>query len=667
MRVTEARRRVAIEGVSPEIDCGRFPAKRTVGETFTVEADIFADGHDQLACYLRYRTVAQTEWTDLRMESLGNDRWRATFPVADLCDYRYTLRAWIDRFLTWREDLRKRVEAGQDVSADLRIGAEHVVKAARRAAGSPADAGKLKVFAGRINDGARGHLPAGVDAALDQDLLALMEAYPDQTGAVTYEKELAVAVDRERARFSSWYEVFPRSTSKRPGRAGTFRALEKRLPYVAKMGFDVLYLPPIHPIGRSFRKGKNNAPEGTPEEPGSPWAIGSEEGGHTAIDPSLGTFDDFDHLVAAAAARGLEVALDVAFQCSPDHPWVKEHPQWFRHRPDGTIQYAENPPKKYQDIYPLNFETEDWQGLWEGLRGVFLFWIERGIKLFRVDNPHTKSFAFWEWCIASLRADHPEIVLLSEAFTRPRIMYRLAKLGFNQSYTYFTWRTTKAELVEYLTELTTTEVAEYFRPNFWPNTPDILPFHLQGTPRAAFAARLILAATLSPNYGIYGPAFELMDHTPLGPGREEYLNSEKYEIREWDLDRPDSLAPVIARVNRIRREHPALQSMGNLWFHHIDNDMLLVFSKTAPDLADAILVVVNLDPTWTQSGWVDLSLPRLGLAPTELYQVQDLLTDARYVWQGAHNYVELDPAVLPAHVFRIRRRIPAGRTYPRFE
>jgi len=429
------------------------------------------------------------------------------------------------------------------------------------------------------------------------------------------------------------------------------------------MGFDVLYLPPIHPIGRNFRKGKNNALTTTPEDPGSPWAIGAAEGGHKAIHPQLGTLEDFRRFVTKAQEYGIELALDLAYQCTPDHPYVQAHPQWFRHRPDGSIQYAENPPKKYQDIYPIDFETEDWQALWEELKSIVQFWIDQGVRIFRVDNPHTKSFYFWEWMISDIRKSHPDVLFLSEAFTRPKVRYRLAKLGFSQSYTYFAWRNTKQELTQYLTELTQTEVREYFRPNFWPNTPDILTEYLQFGGRPAFVARLVLAATLGSNYGIYGPAFELCENRPREAGSEEYLDSEKYEIRHWDLDHPESLKEIIGRVNRIRRENPALQSNERLLFHEIDNDQLICYSKHSEDGANVMVVVVNLDPHHTHAGWMELDLGKLGLPADHPYQVHDLLSEARYLWHGSRNYIQLNPQSMPAHIFRIRRRVRTERDF----
>jgi starch synthase (maltosyl-transferring) len=661
VKAGEGKRRVVIERVRPEVDCGRFPVKRAVGESVEVEADVFADGHDMLACVVQFRREGATVWTEAPMEPLVDDAWRGEFPVSELGRYEYTLTGWIDKFGTWRRDLAKRVEAGQDVDVDIEVGALLVEAAARRARGQPGR--DLRAWAKRLREP---DLDRAVEAAMAEGLRELMDAYPDRRTATTYRRNLTVTVDRERARFGAWYEMFPRSCSPEPGRHGTLADCIERLPYVAAMGFDVVYLPPIHPIGSSFRKGRNNSLEPELDDPGSPWAIGSEEGGHTAVHPDLGTPEDFDRLVEAAKALGMEIALDLAFQCSPDHPWVKEHPEWYRHRPDGTIQYAENPPKKYQDIYPADFETEAWPELWSELKGVVEFWIDRGVRTFRVDNPHTKPFAFWEWLIGELKAEHPDLIFLSEAFTKPKVMYRLAKLGFTQSYTYFTWRTSKWELTQYLTELTQTDVREYFRPNLWPNTPDILTEQLQTGGKPAFVTRFILAATLGASYGIYGPAFELMENRPLVEGREEYLDSEKYQLRAWDLSDPNSLSELIAKVNRIRRENPALQHDRTLRFHDIDNESLIAYSKRSPEGDSFILVVVNLDPHHTQSGWVGLPLEVLGIDPDRTYQVHDLITEARYAWHGPYNYVELNPAVLPAHVFRVRLRIRTEHDFENF-
>jgi starch synthase (maltosyl-transferring) len=490
-----------------------------------------------------------------------------------------------------------------------------------------------------------------------------MGRYPDERFITLYDKNLTVVVDPVKARYSTWYEMFPRSWAAVPGAHGTFKDCEARLPYIAEMGFDVVYLPPIHPIGRTNRKGKNNQPLAEPGDVGSPWAIGAAEGGHKAVHPKLGTLEDFRHFVARARENNLEVALDIAFQGSPDHPYVREHPAWFRWRPDNTVQYAENPPKKYEDIYPFDFETEDWQALWEELKSIVTFWIEQGVRIFRVDNPHTKPFRFWEWLISEIKRDHPEVFFLAEAFTRPKAMYRLAKLGFSQSYNYFAWRNTRWELTQYLTELTRTGVREYFRPNLWPNTPDILTEYLQFGGRPAFLIRLVLAATLGASYGIYGPAFELCESLPREPGSEEYLNSEKFEIRYWDIRRPDSLKDFIARVNRIRRENAALQRDWSLEFYPVDNEQLICYAKFSEDRANIILTVVNLDPHHTQGGWLELPLGALGLDPGQPYQVHDLLGEARFLWHGPRNYVELDPKTAPAYIFRLRRRVRTERDF----
>jgi starch synthase (maltosyl-transferring) len=659
-RVIEGRRRVVIEGVKPEVDSGRFAIKRTVGEKVIVEADIFADGHDAISAILLHRREDDQDWIESPMTPLVNDRWRGEFVVADLGRYYYTLQAWVDHFKSWSRDLVKRVEAGQDVSVDLLIGAAMVEEASRRASGE--DAELLRRFAADLRS------PAGaVDQALGSELARLMDRYSERRFATTYGTNLPVVVDRERSRFSTWYELFPRSWSPDAGRHGTLRdVVEEALPYVASMGFDVLYLPPIHPIGRTNRKGRNNNVVAEPDAVGSPWAIGAEEGGHMAIDPRLGSLADFRQLVTAAHEYGIELALDIAFQTSPDHPYVREHPEWFRHRPDGAIQYAENPPKKYQDIYPINFETEDWQALWEELKRVVLFWAELGVRIFRVDNPHTKAFRFWEWLIAEVKRVYPDTIFLSEAFTRPKVMYYLAKLGFTQSYTYFAWRNTRWELTEYFTELTQSDVREFFRPNLWPNTPDILNQYLQDGGRPAFMARLVLAAMLGASYGIYGPAFELHENRAVAPGSEEYLDSEKYEIRVWDRTRPDSLREFIARVNEIRRANAALHSDWSLRFHQVDNQQIIAYTKANDDLSNVILTVVNLDPHHTQSGWVELPLEALDIDPDHPYQVHDLVTGAHYTWNGHWNYVELNPHVVPAHILQIRRRVRTEHDFEYF-
>jgi starch synthase (maltosyl-transferring) len=644
----DARRRVVIERVDPEIDCGRYPIKRVVGELVTVEADIFADGHDELACVVLHRPQVEPKWCQAPMRLVANDRWRGEFQVDRLGCHLYTVQAWVDHFHTWSRDMLRRLEASQDVSVELDLGAGLVQAAAQRATGADAEA--LREAAEALAG------PRGAQTAVSPELAELMARNPLGYFPTCHRRVLSVTVDRERARFSAWYEMFPRSASSEPGRHGTFADVEARLAYVAEMGFDVLYLPPIHPIGQTGRKGPNNTMGGTSTDVGSPWAIGASEGGHKGVHPELGTLADFLHLVKAAKKRGLEVALDIAFQASPDHPYVREHPEWFRRRPDGTIRYAENPPKKYQDIYPFEFDSPDWRSLWRELCSVFEFWIDRGVHIFRVDNPHTKPFAFWEWLIAQIRDRHPEVIFLAEAFTRPKVMYRLAKLGFTQSYTYFAWRNEAWELKEYFTELTQTEVQEYFRPNLWPNTPDILTEALQTGGRPRSALRFVLAATLGANYGIYGPAFELVETTPLVAGREEYLASEKYQIRHWDLDRPDSLRTLITRVNRVRKDHPALQQDRTLRFLATDNQMLLAYAKTAPDGSDPIVTIVNLDPRWRQSGWVEVPAePQPG---NPRYRVRDLLTDSQYTWRSdGWNYVELDPAVQPGHVMSVERAL----------
>jgi len=653
MNVEEGRRRVVIEDVAPEIDGSRFAIKRTVGETVTVEADIFSDSHDAISCVLLYREEKNSEWKKAPMELVDTDRWRGSFVVTTIGRYIYTPQAWVDRFKSWRRDLQKKIEAQQDISVDLLVGAMLAEKAIPRV--PRGQARRLQSWAKGLR--ASEDLEESIGQALDDEILSLMAQYPDKRFATTYDRELAVVVDRKRGLFSAWYEMFPRSCSDEPGKHATFRDCEARLPYIAQMGFDVLYFPPIHPVGYTHRKGKNNAPAPGPDDPGSPWAIGSQEGGHKDIHPQLGTLKDFRRFVKKAKEHGLEIALDIAFQCSPDHPYVKEHPEWFRWRPDGAVQYAENPPKKYEDIYPFDFETDNWQALWEELKGVFLFWIGQGIRIFRVDNPHTKPFRFWELLIADIKKYHPEVIFLAEAFTRPKVMYRLAKLGFSQSYTYFAWRNTGREIQQYLTELTKSEVRDFLRPNLWPNTPDILTEYLQMDGRPAFMVRLVLAATLSASYGIYGPAFELCENRATEVGSEEYLDSEKYEVKFWDLKSSHSLKDFVARVNRIRLENTALQNNWSLRFHALDNEKLICFTKHNEDFSNIVLVIVNLDPHHTHRGWLEFPYKELGFDYDQPYQVHDLLTDARYLWYGLRNYVELDPQFVPAHIFRIRRRV----------
>lgn len=644
------------------VDGGRFAAKRIAGEAVAVEAHCFADGHDKLRVVLRWNTLGSANADyETDMEALPNDVWRAKFTPPLPGRFQYTVMAWVDHFESWRREFERR-EDRNDILMALRAGATLIDEAAARAAGN--DAAVLKEWSSQLIEKARNSV-ADVAVqkalALDPARAAIVARYSDRSLAATMTLELIV--DRKRAAFSSWYELFPRSAALKPAAHGTFKDVEKRLPYVAQMGFDVLYLPPIHPIGRINRKGANNSLTSNSDDVGSPWAIGSAEGGHKDILPQLGTFDDFDALLKAARALDIEIALDIAFQCSPDHPYVKAHPQWFKHRPDGSIQYAENPPKKYQDIYPFDFETSDWRALWNELKSIVDFWIARGVRIFRVDNPHTKAFGFWEWLINATKREHSDIIYLAEAFTRPKVMHRLAKLGFSQSYTYFTWRNTKHELTEYFTELNSDPGRQYFRPNVWPNTPDILPEPLQSGLRPTYASRLILAATLSGNYGIYGPPFELMESAPREAGSEEYRDSEKYQLRHWMLQRPDSLEPLIARVNRIRRDNAALQSAFGLRFCNIENDQLIAYLKVDAASNNAVLTVVNLDPYNAQSGWVELDLDALQLDAAQPFQVHDLLSDQRYVWRGRYNYVLLDPRRAPAHIFRVRRRIRSEQDF----
>ena len=658
IQLDDGRTRVVIESLMPSVDGGRFPVKRVIGDVLTVEADCFGDGHDVVACALLWRRTGATKWNNALMTALGNDRWRAFFTVDQLGEWEYTVCAWVDPFLSWQHDFERRIDPA-DMKIAAQTGAQLIEQAARRA-GRTADAKVLKTWAREL-DKAASASAVDVEAlqriGVDTDGSAAAERHPDLTYALTYPGPHRVTVERERARFSSWYEFFPRSAGNDETRHGTFADCEAWLPYVQRLGFNVIYFPPISPIGRTRRKGKNNTLDPAPDDVGSPWAIGAAEGGHDAILPELGTTEDFRRFVQRAGEAGIDIALDIAFQCAPDHPWVAEHPEWFKKRADGSIQYAENPPKKYQDIYPFDFETADWANMWSALANVFDHWIRQGVRIFRVDNPHTKAFPFWEWAIKRIRSQHPDIIFLSEAFTRPRVMHRLAKVGFSQSYTYFTWRNTKQELIEYFTELSQGPGKEYFRPNVWPNTPDILPAALQYGGRPVFMARVALAATLAASYGIYGPAFELLEHEAMRPGSEEYLTSEKYQIRNWDRNRPDSLADFIAVLNRARNQNPALQSDAGLRFLNIDNDQMIAYAKSTPDGSNTVVCVVNLDPYNTQSGWVEMDLAAFGLDPQQSYQVHDLITEARFIWNGPRNFVVLDPRRVPAHVLRVRARL----------
>ncbi len=639
-------RLVVVDAVEPVVDGGRFPAKGVVGDPVAVEVVMFSHGHEEIGGRLLVVDPAgNTCAHDLEPVSPGDDLWGATFTPDRPGSWSFTVEAWPDDYRTWRRGYDRLVAAGLAGDLDRRDGAALVEVAATRAPTAEArtlvaDARALRV----------GPPDAGTLARLD----ATMAAWPDRTDA-TRSEPFPLDVDRPRAACSAWYELFPRSASPDPSRPGTLRDVVDRLDYVAALGFDVLYLPPIHPVGTTNRKGRNNATTARPGEPGSPWAIGSEAGGHTAVDPALGTVDDFVALVAAARDRGIEVALDLAFQCSPDHPWVRDHPEWFLHRSDGSVRYAENPPKRYEDVLPLDLAGPAWQPLWEACLEVVRTWIARGVRIFRVDNPHTKPFAFWAWIITEVRATDPDVLFLAEAFTRPAVMAQLAKLGFDQSYTYFTWRTERWEIVQYLTELTRGPARRYMRPNFWPNTPDILPAHLQRGGPAAFVTRLVLAAGLAANYGIYGPVFELGIDAARAPGAEEYLDSEKYEVHHWDLEDPGSLAPVVARMNRIRRSHSALRRDANLRFHPTDNDRLLCWSKGDPAAETVVLCIANLDHAHAQSGWTDLDLAALGVEPDRPFTVTDLLADTAYRWYGGRNFVRLDPDRTIAHVFAIGR------------
>jgi starch synthase (maltosyl-transferring) len=671
---------LTIECVTPAVDGGRHPVKRIVGDTVVVGADVIKDGHDVLAARVVFRGP-DGEWTNTPMTyDVDADRWYGAFVVDRIGRWTFTIEAWTDRFTTWRTALEKRIEANQDVSTELIEGAQ-LVRAASRGAKSSSARATLLMTAKVLEDRREISSARKIERALDDELAALMHEHDRARDIARSRQTTTIIADREEARASAWYEVFPRSlvpVDDSP-RHGTFCDAAERLPRLAELGFDVVYLPPIHPVGRTFRKGKNNALESTPEDVGSPWAIGNEHGGHTAIEPALGTLDDFDHFVEVAGSLGMEVALDYALQCSPDHPWVSEHPDWFRHRPDGSIKYAENPPKKYQDIYPFDFWCDDRVALWSACRDILLFWIEHGVKAFRVDNPHTKPLAFWEWVIAEVQCAHPDVIFFSEAFTRPKRMKALAKLGFTMSYTYFTWKNSPSEIQQYFEELTQGPPVEYFRGNLFVNTPDILNEYLVRGGRPAFRARLLLAATLLPSYGMYS-GYELCENQPVRPGSEEYLNSEKYQLRPRDFDAAGNINADVARLNRIRRAQPALQQYANLSFHLSENPAVLFYRKrghepvadwsvlpprpvpeavlsrlhvTHDNRAGDVLVVVNTDPHQAQETMVHVPVQEMGLGDDEPYVVEDLLTGARYTWRGARNYVRLDPAIEPGHLLLV--------------
>lgn len=643
----EGRRRVLVLDVQPTVDAGRYPIKRIRGDVLEVTCDLVCDGHDSLGGLVRVLAPDATDWFEVPLSFLENDRWIADFELTSIGAWTFSVESWVDEFASWQSGTLRKRSAGQDVHIELQAGQQLVAEARDRA---PAEQrGSLESWYTACTTGP---LPGRLDAILSDGLLKLMQGNPDRRFS-TRSAQFQMTADPELAQFSSWYELFPRSHGP-AGRHGTFRDVVDVLPYVASMGFDVLYLPPVHPIGLQFRKGPNNSLSAKADDPGSPWAIGSAAGGHKALHPELGSVEDFVHLVAEARKLGLSVALDIAFQASPDHPYVKDHPEWFLHRADGTIQYAENPPKKYQDVYPFDLAGPAWAPLWDELVSVFFTWIERGVVVFRVDNPHTKPLAFWEYCIKTIKSKHPEVIFLAEAFTRPKLMYALAKLGFSQSYTYFTWRTDAQEMQEYLTELTQSPVKDFFRPNFWPNTPDILPKHLQEGGRAMFLSRLVLAGTLTANWGIYGPAFELMEHEAR-PGSEEYIDNEKFQLRSWDLTAPHSLSPVITQLNQIRRENRALQHNEHLVFHPSDNPALLAYSKLDTTTDNLILTVVNMQTAYVHSGWLELRLQAWGFSTDAVLEARDLLSGDVHHWEGGRVYVRLDPEVMPAHIFQIRR------------
>ena len=640
---------IIIESVQPEVNSGRYPIKREVGDRLEVSADIFKEGHDVLTAVLRYRTIKETTWHETVMSHVDNDRWSGHFDLKENTRYLYTIGSFTNTFESWRQEAIKKSQAGERIESELLEGRALVERAAKRA--MEQDQARLEELLKqwRSSDTQEARL----SVALNEELSHLVERHQERAAWTQYDRELQVVVDRVRARYGAWYEIFPRSQGTIPGQGSTFKECEQRLPAIKAMGFDVLYLTPIHPIGRTNRKGKNNSLTPIPTDPGSPYAIGNELGGHDAVEPSLGTIEDFDRFEQAVRAQGMELAMDFAINCSPDHPYVKEHPEWFAHRPDGTIKYAENPPKKYQDIYNVDFYCQDWFGLWNEMKRVILFWADHGVRIFRVDNPHTKPVAFWEWLIREVQDQYPDTIFLSEAFTKPKMMKVLAKAGYTQSYTYFTWRNFKQELTDYMVELSTSEMKEYFRPNFFTNTPDILPEVLQQGGRPAFMFRLVLAATLSPSYGIYS-GYELCENRAL-PGKEEYLDSEKYEITVWDWNRPGHIIDYVTTINRIRWENPALHELENLEFYESDNDQVLFYGKSTADKKNSVLVAVNLSPFQYQEAHLRIPLAALGLKPEDSYQLHNVITDRRDLMTGDSYVVRLDPKVEPAVIFVVRR------------
>ncbi|KAA6431548.1 DUF3416 domain-containing protein [Dyadobacter flavalbus] len=650
MSIQDGIRRVIITNVTPQVEGGKYPAKRAIGENVLIAADIFGDGHDVVAASVIFRHENDEYWSDLPMKYVSNDCWEASWTPENTGFYEYRITGWIDHFTTWKKGLVKKYDAGQDVSVEILIGVELLEEAAELV--SLEKKPDFTRWISELQDSKDKDIERAISLAISDEVANAMNSIRFTDRITVYDKTFRLEVERKKAAFSSWYELFPRSASATPDTHGTFKDVAKLLPRVARMGFDTLYFPPVHPIGEMKRKGKNNSLTPSETDPGSPWAIGNRLGGHKAIHPELGTVEDFEELVSQAKELGIEIAMDIAYQCAPDHPYVKEHPQWFKWRPDGTVQYAENPPKRYEDILPFDFETEDWQNLWEELKSVIDFWIEKGVRVFRIDNPHTKAFGFWEWMIREVRKKNPEVLFLAEAFTRPRVMERLAKIGFNQSYTYFTWRNSKYEIEKYMHELTKTDQQYYFRPNFWPNTPDILPHHLAVGGENAHITRFLLAATLSSNYGLYGPVYEFGINTPH-PGKEEYTDNEKYEIKHWDWNRYSRTAEIITRVNKIRKDNPALQTTWNIEFADTDNDMIMCYSKIDEASNNALLIAVNLDFYNTQGAHIKVPIEKFGIHYDQPYKVSDMLSGEKYNWQGAYNYVQLNPYEMPAHILKI--------------
>ena len=648
----DGRRRVIVEHVGPQVEGGRYPIKRVVGERVDVCADVYGDGHDLVKATALYRRQGQTQWQQVFMKPGINDHWTGSFAPEEKGFYEYTVKGYVDHFATWQYGLRKKFEAQQDVAVELLIGAEMIAAAAQHA--GKQDKQYLQKALEVLKNAENESTITAVNWSLGDEMTAVMERCYSSDTSTTYPTVFLAEVERKRALFSTWYEFFPRSAAREPGKHGTFKDAQRILPRVAEMGFNVVYFPPIHPIGKKNRKGLNNSVTANPGDPGSCWAIGSDEGGHKAIHPELGTLEDFRELIKAANKLDMEIAMDIAFQCAPDHPYVTDHPQWFKWRPDGTVQYAENPPKRYEDILPINFETEDWENLWKELKSVFDHWIAQGVYIFRIDNPHTKAFPFWEWVIKEVRTEHPDVIFLAEAFTRPRVMQRLAKIGFNQSYTYFSWRNNPWELKEYMMELTRSPMREYFRPNFWPNTPDILTPTLVYGGEPAHLMRVILAATLSSNYGIYGPVYELGVNAQY-PGKEEYIDSEKYEIKHWDWNAETRTREVITILNRARKENPALQNTWNVHFADSENQDIVCYGKYDEASGNVVIVVVNMNPYHTQGGYFRLPLHELGIDWARPFYLYDILSDSHYTWQGEWNFAQLNPYLMPAHVFQVHQ------------